>query len=80
MVLGEGQAIETPIGYMPTLDAIDRVGLNKTNTEMAELLEVNKNGLLQETASIRENSTKFGDRRPKELVKLLKTLEKRLLA
>jgi GTP-dependent phosphoenolpyruvate carboxykinase len=44
------------------------------------LLEVNKNGWLNEAASIKEYYTKFGGRLPKELVKQLEALEKRLLA
>ncbi|HEX3046922.1 MAG TPA: phosphoenolpyruvate carboxykinase (GTP), partial [Bacillota bacterium] len=79
-VTGEGKAIETPIGYMPTMEAIERVGLDVNDTDIALLLEVNKSGWLNEVTSIREYYSKFGDRLPKELAKQLEALEKRLLA
>ncbi|NIA31808.1 MAG: phosphoenolpyruvate carboxykinase (GTP), partial [Actinobacteria bacterium] len=37
---GSGNAVETPIGNMPALDAIDRNGLNISDKEMEELLNV----------------------------------------
>jgi phosphoenolpyruvate carboxykinase (GTP) len=77
-VSGEGKAEKTPIGYMPTVDAIDRSGLDVSEADMAELLEVNKEDWLKEVASIREHYAKFGDHLPKELAAQLEALEKRL--
>jgi phosphoenolpyruvate carboxykinase (GTP) len=77
-VSGEGKAMETPIGYMPTIDAIDRGGLNVSEADMKELLKVNKDEWLGEVASIREHYKKFGDKLPKELADQLNSLEKRL--
>ncbi len=79
-VSGEGKALETPIGFMPTEDAIDRSGLDVSQDDMKELLKVNKEEWLKEVASIREHYKKFGDKLPKELANELDSLEKRLQA
>lgn len=77
-VSGQGKAVETPIGYMPSMDAIDRGGLNVSDAEMAELLKVDRDEWLKEAASIREYYTKFGDKLPQELRKEIDALEERL--
>lgn len=75
---GEGKAEKTAIGYMPTIDAIDREGLEVSDADMVELLKVNSDEWLQEVESIREHYAKFGDRLPKELLAEIDSLEKRL--
>ncbi len=77
-VSGEGKAMETSIGIMPTPDAIDRSGLNVSEADMAELLDVNRDEWRREVQGIREHYAKFGDRLPKELANELQSLEKRL--
>jgi phosphoenolpyruvate carboxykinase (GTP) len=77
-VSGEGKAQKTAIGYMPTIDAIDRDGLDVSEADMAELLMVNREDWLREVASIREHYSKFGTKLPKELGAQLDALEKRL--
>ncbi len=79
-VSGEGKAVETSIGYMPTEDAIDRSGLDVNEADMKELLKVNKEEWIKEIVSIREHYKKFGDKLPKELNDELNALEKRLQA
>ena len=79
-ISGEGKAVETPIGYMPAVDAIDRKGLEVSEADMKELLKVDKNEWLNEVASIREYYKKFGVKLPEELVHELDSLEKRLQA
>ena len=75
---GEGKAVETEIGYMPTIDAIDRSNLKDvTDSDMAELIKVNKDEWMTELKSIKENYSKFGDRIPKELISELSSMEKR---
>ena len=75
---GTGKAVETPIGYMPTLDAIERPA-GVSEDDMKELLAVDIDGWKQEIADIRENHyPKFGDRLPKELMKELEAIEERL--
>ena len=79
---GTGKAVETPIGFMPTVDAIDRTGLEDevTAEDMAELLSLDKEGWLKEVESIKEHYAKFGERMPKALYEQLAALEARLNA
>ena len=77
-VSGTGKAEETPIGFMPTLDAIDRDGLDVSDEDMKELLEVNKEDWEKELASIREYYAGFGDNLPAELARQLEAVEARL--
>ena len=77
-VSGKGKAVETPIGYMPTPDAIDISGTKVTSADMSELLTVNKGEWLNEVASIKEHYARFGSKLPKELANELAALEKRL--
>jgi phosphoenolpyruvate carboxykinase (GTP) len=63
---------------MPTVDAIDRTGLNVSDEDMAELLKVNKEDWLKEVASIREHYANYGEKLPKEMADQLDALEKRL--
>ncbi len=77
-VSGEGKAVKTPIGYMPTADAIDTAGLDVSGDDMAELLKVNKDEWLNEVESIRKHYANYGEKMPKELFNQLDSLEKRL--
>lgn len=77
-VSGEGKAVKTPIGYMPTTDGIDTNGLDVSKDDMEELLTVNREEWLEEVASIREDYKKYGTKLPKELDRQLEALEKRL--
>lgn len=79
-VSGEGKAVKTPIGYMPTVDAIDTNGLNVSAEDMAELLKVNKEEWLKEVESIRKHYANYGPKMPKELFAQLDALESRLKA
>lgn len=75
-----GKAVETPIGYMPTVDAIDRTGIESsvTDSDIKELLTVDKQGWLKEIELIKEHYAKFGNHLPAELSQELAELEKRL--
>jgi phosphoenolpyruvate carboxykinase (GTP) len=75
---GEGKAVKTPIGYMPTKDAIDVNGLDVSEAAMEELLEVDKEGWIKEVESIKKHYATYGERLPKELAEQLEALEKRL--
>ena len=77
-ISGEGKAVQTPIGYMPSVDAIDREGLDVSDEDMAQLLKVDKAEWLKEVESIKEYYAKFDSRLPKELAAQLEALEKRL--
>ena len=79
-VEGTGKAKETPIGYLPTEDAIDLEGCEVTKEDMAELLKVDKEGWLKEIESIGENYAKFGSHLPAALAAQLDELRARLNA
>ncbi|MEJ5188712.1 MAG: phosphoenolpyruvate carboxykinase (GTP), partial [Breznakiellaceae bacterium] len=75
---GTGKAVDTPIGYMPTIDAIQRPE-GVSEADMKELLAVDIEGWKKEIADIRENHyPKFGSKLPKELWDELDAIEKRL--
>ena len=75
---GKSDAVETPIGFLPSQDAIDISGLDVTEQQMDELLNVNKEEWLNEIESIREHYERFEDKLPKELYDELEALETRL--
>lgn len=78
---GTGAAVETPIGYLPTIEAIDRTGLDDvTDEDMNILLTVNKDEWLSEVESIREHYKNYGPKMPAELINQLNALEARLKA
>ncbi|MCL2304398.1 MAG: phosphoenolpyruvate carboxykinase (GTP) [Planctomycetaceae bacterium] len=77
-ISGTGKAVKTPIGNMPTADAIDTKGINVSAADMAELLKVDKETWLAEIESIKANYKSYGDRLPAELAEELAKLEKGL--
>ena len=68
----------TPIGYLAKPSALDRTGLEISDADVKELLEIDSAGWLSEIAGIREHYAKFGDRLPQGLTKELESLEHRL--
>jgi phosphoenolpyruvate carboxykinase (GTP) len=75
----EGGVAKTPIGYMPTADAIERAGLpDVSDSDMKELLTVDREGWQREIVLVKEHYAKFGSRLPQELTNELVALEKRL--
>jgi len=77
---GKAQAVETPIGNLPTPEALDITGLNLPAGNMRELLRVDVPGWLAEVPLIREHYAQFGARLPAALNAELDSLEKRLKA
>ena len=75
---GTAKAIETPIGFMPTVDGIDVSGLKVSKEDMTELLALDVQGWKNEFAQIEEHYARFGEKLPKELKAELKALEARL--
>jgi phosphoenolpyruvate carboxykinase (GTP) len=59
-----GSAEETPIGYLPTMAALDRRGLDVSDEALAELLAVDRDGWRANLRSQGEFFAKFGDRLP----------------
>jgi phosphoenolpyruvate carboxykinase (GTP) len=77
-VAGGGEATETPIGYVPSPDAIDTDGLEVSASDMAELLRVDPEDWRAEIPLIREHLSKFGERLPTALFDQVELLERRL--
>ena len=75
---GDGEAVESPIGWIPTPEAIERPE-GVSEADMAELLAIDREGWLKEMESVRnEHFPKFGDKLPGELAAELDSLEQRL--
>ena len=77
-VAGAADAADTPIGLVPTLDGIDRTGLDLDDATMERLLAVDPSSWGHEVALIDEHYTMIGDRLPKRLDAELDDLRRRL--
>jgi phosphoenolpyruvate carboxykinase (GTP) len=77
-VAGTAAAIETPIGNLPTPDALDTTGLDVTDDDMAALLTVDTEGWREALPQIREHYAAFGDKLPIALTGRLDQLESSL--
>jgi phosphoenolpyruvate carboxykinase (GTP) len=75
---GEATAVETPIGYLPTLDSLDVTGVDVTPEDMAELLHVDVQEWRAEVPGIREYFAQFADRLPDALHAQVDALAARL--
>ena len=77
---GNADAVETPIGYVPTKDAINTEGIEDEVTPeiMDKLLAVDTDLWKAEVADLREFYKQFGDRLPAEIKAQLDGLESRL--
>jgi phosphoenolpyruvate carboxykinase (GTP) len=79
-VAGEGEAVDTPIGRVPTAGAIDTTGLDIDAATMAQLAEVDPDSWRAELPQIEEHYRFIGDTVPAALREQLEDLEKRLAA
>ncbi len=77
-VEGSGKAVKTPIGFVPTPDALDMSGLNISQADLTELLAIDVEGWKKEVDSVAESYSKFGGRIPEALNKELAALRDRL--
>ncbi len=75
---GDAAARSTPIGNLPTADALDTDGLDLPGADLEELLRVDLDGWLAEMPLIREHFDRFGKKLPAELALELAALEERL--
>jgi phosphoenolpyruvate carboxykinase (GTP) len=75
---GRGNAVDTVIGAVPTLDAIDRSGLNVSDVDMTALLRVDPAEWVEAVAGQEELLHMFGDRVPKALRKEHEELARRI--
>ncbi len=75
---GKGEALETPIGWVPAAGAINIEGLEVSKEDMEELLRVDVAEWRTEVPLISEHYAKFGDALPEALSDTLDTLQARL--
>ncbi|MCO5311955.1 MAG: phosphoenolpyruvate carboxykinase (GTP) [Microthrixaceae bacterium] len=75
---GSADATETAIGNVPTVDAIDRTGLDIDDEMMAKILEVDNDAWRQEVPLVEGHFAFIGERLPTEMRDELADLEKRL--
>jgi phosphoenolpyruvate carboxykinase (GTP) len=75
---GRAAAVETPIGYVPTPDALDVDGLGLTADDLAAVLRVDPEEWKAEIPQVTEWFTKFGDKLPGVLWAELDALKARL--
>jgi len=75
---GRAAAIETPIGYVPTVESLDTDGLEMTVEQIQEALKVSPQEWAAEIPQIREWFEKFGDTLPATLWTELDSLKVRL--
>lgn len=77
---GRGEAVETPLGFIPPPGALDLSGLQIPAEDMDELLAVDREAWRAELDLIREHFAGFGGHLPEGLWEELALLEKRLEA
>jgi phosphoenolpyruvate carboxykinase (GTP) len=77
-VIGTGEALDTPIGAVPAVGAIDIENIDVSKEDMDELLRVDVDGWRSEVPLIRQYYAKFGDRLPEALAAQVDVLEQRL--
>jgi phosphoenolpyruvate carboxykinase (GTP) len=75
---GGGEAVTTPIGYLPAPGAIPTEDLAISEADMTELLRVDVEEWRAEVPDIAEHFARFGDHLPAELSAQLTGLEERL--
>ena len=74
----QDNAIETPLGYLPTKGGIDLTGLKMSEADLDELMRIDIDEWKQQVPLFREHYAKFGDKLPAELSKQLDALAQRL--
>jgi len=77
---GTADYVDTPIGKLPTLDALDFDGLELSDSDKAQLLRIDIDGWLQEIPLVNAYYDQFGVRLPNSLRDELDQLQKRLEA
>ncbi len=75
---GTADAAETPIGYVPTSDSLDLDGLSISDTNLEELLSVDKEAWKKEVVELREYFKMYGKSLPEGIRDELDALESRL--
>lgn len=74
----KSNAVETPIGFLPTPESIDTSGLNVSDEDIQSLLNVDVQDWKAEIDEMRNYLKVFGDRLPKGISEELNALQGRL--
>ncbi|RZJ32994.1 MAG: phosphoenolpyruvate carboxykinase (GTP), partial [Brevundimonas sp.] len=61
------EAVDTPVGRVPSVDALDLSGLTLSDADLSTLLTVDADVWAEEAALIPDFYATFGDRLPKAL-------------
>jgi phosphoenolpyruvate carboxykinase (GTP) len=77
---GEAEAQETPIGLVPSEEALDTDGLSISAGDLGELLKVDPEEWKAQLPQVHEHFARFGDSLPGKLHDQLSALEQRLSA
>jgi phosphoenolpyruvate carboxykinase (GTP) len=77
-VSGRGDAVEAPIGLVPTPSALNTEGLGLSDEVIERLLDVDPAAWREELPSIEQHFATFGDRLPAALYDELEDLRRRL--
>jgi phosphoenolpyruvate carboxykinase (GTP) len=75
---GKADAVETPIGWLPTEDGLDLTGLDIPAEDLEALLKVDVDAYKAELDNISESLERFGDRLPARLLHQLEAFKQRL--
>jgi phosphoenolpyruvate carboxykinase (GTP) len=75
---GEGEAVETPIGLVPTPDDLNTEGLDISREALEALLSVDEQALRDELPQIEQHLARFGDRLPKQVRDQFEALKAKL--
>jgi len=75
---GKGEAVETPIGFVPTTTAIDRTGLKLSDADMATLLKVDPAEWAEAVSGQRDFFDAFGARLPRGIREEQERLARRI--
>jgi phosphoenolpyruvate carboxykinase (GTP) len=75
---GEAEAIDTPIGRLPTLSGLDTDGLDISDDDLQRLLSVDADGWKQALPQIRAHFAQFGSKLPAQLHVAVDSLEANL--
>ncbi|MEO3814034.1 phosphoenolpyruvate carboxykinase (GTP) [Sphaerisporangium sp. B11E5] len=76
---GRAEAVETPIGLLPPMGALDTKGLDIAEEDLATLLTVDRDAWRQEAELIPEHFATFGDHLPEGLWEEYHALVERLI-
>jgi phosphoenolpyruvate carboxykinase (GTP) len=77
---GKADAVDTPIGYVPTGDSLDLTGMDLTGAHVEDAVRVDPEEWAAELASIQEWFANFGESLPEALRSELEGLQSRLAA